>query len=79
MDIELQRHYEDKFEMMSTRGWFDFIEEMTAILDATNQLNTVKNEQELYLAKGEMNILSLIINWKAASEATWRDLNENTN
>jgi hypothetical protein len=79
MDIELQRHYEDKFEMMSTRGWLDFIEEMTAILETTNQLNTVKNEQELYLAKGEMNILSLIINWQAASEATWRDLNENTN
>ncbi len=65
--------------MMSTRGWLDFIEEMTAILETTNQLNTVKNEQELYLAKGEMNILSLIINWQAASEATWRDLNENTN
>ena len=79
MDIALKKHYEDKFEMMASRGWLDFIEEMQKILDVRNQLHTVKNEQELYLAKGEVNILSLIINWKSASEATWRDLNENTN
>ena len=32
MDIELKRHYEDKFDMMASRGWLDFIEEMTIIM-----------------------------------------------
>lgn len=77
MDIELKRHYEDKFDMMASRGWLDFIEEMTNIMEARDKLSTVKTEQELYFAKGEMNILSLIVNWKASSEEVWKGINEN--
>ncbi|CAB4183466.1 hypothetical protein UFOVP1464_29 [uncultured Caudovirales phage] len=77
MDIDLQRYYEDRFEMMASRGWLDFIEEMQKILDARDQLNAVNTEQQLHFAKGELSILSLIVNLQAVSEECHRSLDEN--
>jgi hypothetical protein len=79
MDIDLQRYYDDRFEMMASRGWLDFIEEMQKILDTRDKLNAVNTEQQLHFAKGELSILSLVVNLQAVSEECYRSLNENTN
>ena len=38
MDRELQDYYENRFSMMSSQGWVDFIEDTQQLFDTYNKI-----------------------------------------
>jgi hypothetical protein len=38
MKKEIQKYYEDRFTMMATQGWKDFVEDVETMLVATDNL-----------------------------------------
>ena len=44
MTPELQAYYEARLNMMTTKGWLDLMEDVQAMLVATNTLEGVKPE-----------------------------------
>jgi len=76
MDIKLQQYYENRFEMMSTDGWRDLIEDIEGMLKAADTLDgaTVDN---LKFKQGEISIMRWILSLKEVSEKAYEELNEN--
>ena len=74
MDKELQKWYEDQFDMMSSQGWTDLIEKVSEIKETANDLSTVTDAQQLYFRQGQLDILSWFINWKNTCEKVYEDL-----
>lgn len=75
LDRELQEYYEQRFGMMSSKGWTDFIEDTQAIKD-TITIDNLKTADELWFAKGQLDILNWVLNIKKASEQAYDELTD---
>lgn len=75
MDKALQEYYEARFEMMSSKGWLDFIEDVEGIIANYEKVLDIKDAEELFKRKGQLDILYWIVNLKRESETAWEQLN----
>ena len=76
MTPELQKYYENRFSMMATDGWSDFIEDIDNMVNALNNISIVQDEKDLQFKKGELSILLWLKNLKEISERAYEELNE---
>lgn len=76
MDQELQKYYEDRFDLFSRPGWVDIIEDVDNMLAALNNVSTIADEKSLQFRKGEISILTWLVTLKEISERAYEDLNE---
>ena len=76
MAPELQRYYEDRFDLFSTPGWIDLMDDAVKMFDALNNVSTIADEKSLQFRKGEISILTWLITLKEVSERAYEDLNE---
>ena len=79
MDRELQDYYENRFEMMGSKGWKDLIDDVQALHDSYDRVNSIASPDDFYFRKGQLDILQWILSLKAVSEQTYEELkNEET-
>jgi hypothetical protein len=76
MTPELQKYYEDRFDLFSRPGWIDMMEDIDGMLDALNNVSTIADEKSLQFRKGEISILTWLKTLKEISERAYEDLNE---
>ena len=76
MNPELQKYYEDRFDMFSRPGWVELMEDIDTMLGAVNNVSTIADEKSLQFRKGEISILTWLKTLKAISERAYEDLNE---
>jgi hypothetical protein len=76
MTPELQKYYEDRFDLFSMPGWKDLLEDIDGMLDALNNVSTIADEKSLQFRKGEISILVWLKTLKGVSELAYEDLNE---
>ena len=76
MDKDLQDYYEARFDMMSTRGWKDLMEDVDKMSIQYNNLFEVSNEAQLNFKKGQIDILLWLLSLKETSEQAWMELQE---
>lgn len=78
MEKELQQYYEARFDMMASKGWQDFIDDVQKVYDAYNVIENITDEKSLFYTKGRLDILKWILTTKEASEKTYEDLKNET-
>lgn len=76
MTPELQKYYEDRFNLFSMDGWKDLIEDIDKIIASINNIAIVSDEKDLQFKKGELSILTWLKTLKEASETAYEELNE---
>lgn len=79
MDKALQKYYEDRFSMMSTDGWKDFLEDVENMINAYNNVRSLKASEDLHKRQGQLDILYWVLDLKQESEAAWKELNNEEN
>jgi hypothetical protein len=76
MNPELQKYYEDRFDLFSRQGWADLMEDVDNMLIPLNNVSTIADEKSLQFRKGEISILIWLKTLKSVSEQAYEDLNE---
>lgn len=76
MNPELQKYYEDRFDLFSRQGWADLMEDVDNMLIPLNNVATIADEKSLQFRKGEISILIWLKTLKGVSEQAYEDLNE---
>jgi hypothetical protein len=71
---DLQKYYEESFNMMSTQGWADLLEDLNKLKDSLNNLSLVTDTQDLFFRKGQIDILDLILKRKDTCEQVYEEL-----
>jgi len=79
MEPNLQKYYEDRFDLFAHQGWIDLIEDIDNMLDALNNVSTIADEKSLQFRKGEISILTWLKTLKKVSEDAYEDLNNAKN
>ena len=73
---DLSKFYDDAFDMMSTQGWLELMEDVDKMIEPLNNISTIADEKSLQFRKGELSILIWLKNLKQVSERAFEDLNE---
>jgi hypothetical protein len=79
MDKVLQEYYESRFDMMSSKGWKDFIEDIEEIIKNYNNVLSISGSDEFHKRQGQLDILYWVLNLKQQSESAWKELNDEEN
>lgn len=74
MTPEIQKYYEERFSMMSTEGWKNFIEDIVELKKAYDDITRVNSIESLYFKQGQLDILNFVITLKDISEAAYEGL-----
>jgi hypothetical protein len=73
---ELQKYYEDRFDLFSRQGWADLMEDVDNMLIPLNNVSTIADEKSLQFRKGEISILIWLKTLKGVSEQAYEEINE---
>jgi hypothetical protein len=76
LDSDLQKYYENRFDLFSRQGWTDLMEDVDNMLIPLNNVSTILDEKSLQFRKGEISILIWLKTLKGVSERAYEDLNE---
>mgnify|MGYP000577587073 FL=1 len=76
MSPDLQKYYEDRFDLFSSQGWADLMQDVDKMLESMNNVSTIADEKSLQFRKGEISILTWLKTLKGVSERAYEDLNE---
>jgi hypothetical protein len=76
MTPELQKYYENRFDMMSRDGWKDLMEDIDNMINSLNNISTIPDEKSLQFKKGELSILVWLKTLKEVSTRAYEELNE---
>jgi len=75
MDLNLQRYYEARLDMMSSTAWKELMEDVQAMLNATNTLSGATPEN-LGFKQGEVSIMRWLLALADTSEKAYEQLKE---
>lgn len=78
MDKELQAYYENAFDMMSSKGWRDLLEDFNKLKANINDVTLTTDTQDLFFRKGQLDILDLVLKRKETCEKVYEDLSDET-
>ena len=76
---ELQKYYEDRFEMMGSQAWKDLMIDIDSMIESLNNLSVIPDEKSLWFKKGELSILTWLKTLKEVSERAYEELSNETN
>lgn len=76
MAPELQKYYEETFNMMATDGWKYLIEDLERLVTELSNIRTATDTQQLYFRQGQLDILDLLIKRKETCEQVYDELTE---
>ena len=76
MTPELQKYYDEQFNLMSSVGWKDLMEDFKKLRDELDNIRTAKDAQELHFRQGQLDILDLILNRRQTCEEVYDQLKE---
>ena len=64
----------DRLELFETEGWLDLMEELKNIEISVKDVDTMKNEQDLWHAKGQLMTLGLMLSLESATKIAMDNL-----
>jgi len=64
----------DRLDLFETEGWLDLIEELKNIDRSVRDVDTMKNEQDLWHAKGQLQQIGLLLSLESATKLAMDNL-----
>ena len=74
MDKETEEYYNKYFDLFGNDGWKQLIEELTQNAIAINSVEATKDGNDLYLRKGQLNVLAYMLNFEATGNNNFDEL-----
>jgi hypothetical protein len=53
--------FDSRYKLFEVDGWRDLVEELTNTYDSLNNVASIDDEKNLYLVKGQLSILNMLI------------------
>ena len=76
MTPAIKEYYEERFSMMTTVGWKDFLEDINNLKAPLEDITTIKTVDMLYFRQGQLDIINWVLGLRDISEQTYEELNE---
>jgi hypothetical protein len=74
IDQETEQYYNKYFDLFNTAGWKQLIEELQQNALVINSVEATKDENDLYVRKGQLNVLAYLINFESTTNNNYEEL-----
>lgn len=74
MDKETEEYYNKYFDLFTTDGWKQLIEDLRQNALAINSVEATKDANDLYLRKGQLNVLAYLLNFESTVNTNFEEL-----
>lgn len=74
LDQETEQYYNKYFDLFNTDGWKQLIEELQQNALVINSVEATKDENDLYVRKGQLNVLAYLINFETTINTNYEEL-----
>ena len=74
VDQETQQYYDNYFNLFSTDGWKQLTEELNQNALVINSVESTKDANDLYMRKGQLNVLAYILNLESTINSNYDEL-----
>tara|TARA_R100001460_G_scaffold90847_1_gene132568 strand:- start:525 stop:773 length:249 start_codon:yes stop_codon:yes gene_type:complete len=74
MEKETEIYYNKYFDLFQTDGWKQLIEELEENALVINSVEATKDANDLYMRKGQINVLAYILNLESTTNANYEEL-----
>ena len=73
LDQETEQYYNKYFDLFNNPGWKQLIEELKQNALVINSVEATKDENDLYVRKGQLNVLAYLINFESATNNNYEE------
>lgn len=73
IDQETEQYYNKYFDLFNNPGWKQLIEELKQNALVINSVEATKDSNDLYVRKGQLNVLAYLINFEAATNNNYEE------
>ena len=73
LDQETEQYYNKYFDLFSNPGWKQLIEELKQNALVINSVEATKDSNDLYVRKGQLNVLAYLINFEATTNNNYEE------
>ena len=77
LEKETEEYYNKYFDLFRTDGWQQLIKELQQNAITINSVEVTKDANDLYLRKGQLNVLAYILNFENTLNNTYEELINN--
>jgi hypothetical protein len=74
MNKETETYYNKYFDLFTTDGYKQLIEELKSNAVAINNVDAIKDEKDMYFRKGQLNVLALLINFETTIDNAFKEI-----
>ena len=74
MDKETEEYYNKYFDLFTNDGWKQLIEELRQNAFAINSVEATKDSNDLYIRKGQLNVLAYLLNFESTVNNNFDEL-----
>lgn len=74
MDKDTEKYFETYFDLFASQGWKQFIEDIEENRTLVSDIQQIKDANDLYYRKGQLNALEKIVNLQDTIERTWKEV-----
>ena len=74
LDQETEQYYNKYFDLFRTDGWKQLIEELTQNAVVINSVEATKDENDLFVRKGQLNVLAYLLNFETTTNNNYDEL-----
>jgi len=73
-DVTNELYYNNYFDLFRTEGWKQFISDLEQNKEIINSVDAVKDADDLHFRKGQLNVLSFILNFEVGVNNAFEDI-----
>ena len=73
MKPELETYYNNYFDIFNTEGWKQLLEDFKSNANIINSVEATKDVDDMFFRKGQLNVLSHLINFEAITTNSFED------
>jgi len=73
MALEIEKYYETYFDLFSTDGWKQFIQDVSDNLDQYD-VRTVENADDLRFKQGQLKVIDHVMNWETLIRNAYEEI-----
>ena len=74
MDKETEEYYNKYFDLFTNDGWKQLTEELRQNAFAINSVEATKDSNDLYIRKGQLNVLAYLLNFESTVNNNFDEL-----
>ena len=76
MDRETQEYYDNYFSLFIEDGWKQLMEDFDSNFTNINSVEATKDPDDMYFRKGQLNILSHLLNLESITNTNYEEANK---